>query len=176
MRRGLEIPSRFHGYELPLDNAITVQPLNVQFEMAGSGWAHLHLNLGESATTIWLSYVYDPFPTLLSWLGAVDRGELPIQMEIDEEGASKHLTLHPTSMPGSAHFIVDEPYSTMSFLNGPVDIGQVMSSFRDALRTFFEGEFIPESWEMSCQKGTGIPWALELETKMLEDPILRLHS
>jgi hypothetical protein len=171
-RRGLVSPKLHLTEYFQLREPAQVLPLAVRFEMTGTGWADLHLQHGTSTVNISLSDVYDPFPTLASWLGAIDRGELPIQMEIDEEGTEKRLTVHTTSNPDTVLFLVDTGDSPEVFLQGLLDLGQLRKAFKEALRTFFEGEYMPSLWSGRGQNTDGITWALELETRMLEDPIL----
>ena len=63
------------------------------------GWAKLHLTLDAVTATIYLSDVFDPFNELVAWGREIDEGDLPIQIEIDEEGQEAVLTVLRTEDP-----------------------------------------------------------------------------
>ena len=62
-------------------------------------WAKLHLTLDAVTVSIRLSDVFDPFPELVAWGREIDGGDLPIGMEIDEEGQIAELSVLRTENP-----------------------------------------------------------------------------
>ncbi|UPG73055.1 hypothetical protein MVG78_02420 [Roseomonas gilardii subsp. gilardii] len=60
------------------------------------GWAELVLGDEAQQARIALSNVYPPLEDLAEWTALIARGDLPLQVEIDEEGSVVALTALPT--------------------------------------------------------------------------------
>ena len=61
------------------------RPLQVSFYDDGYGWILLRLNLPEKTIKINLSGAFDPLPDLFNWIEDIYMGNLPSDIEIDQE-------------------------------------------------------------------------------------------
>ncbi len=122
--------------------------LSIRFEMGEYGWAKLHLSLDKATATIHLSDVFDPFPELLAWGREIDEGDLPIEMEIDEEGEEAVLTVLRTDDPCRVLLRVSRKYESTIMLEGIVARTTLASSLKAELIRFFTAEFDPQHWNM----------------------------
>ncbi len=95
--------------------------LGVRLEMEEYGWAKLHLTLDAATVSICLSEVFDPFPEMVAWGREIDEGDLPIQMEIDEEGHIAVLTVLRTENPSRVLLRVTSSDENKILLEGVVD-------------------------------------------------------
>lgn len=147
-RRGLvkpaEEPSKWFVIRPGLPNA----NLGVRLEMEEYGWAKLHLSLDGSTVSICLSDVFDPFPELVAWGREIDEGDLPIEMEIDEEGRIAVLTVLRTENPSRVLLRITRNYENEILLEGVVDRAALASALKSELRRFFTTEFDPQHWDM----------------------------
>ncbi len=147
-RRGLvkpaEEPSKWFVIRPGLPNA----NLGVRLEMEEYGWAKLHLSLDGSTVSICLSDVFDPFPELVAWGREIDEGDLPIEMEIDEEGRIAVLTVLRTENPSRVLLRITRNYENEILLEGVVDRATLASALKSELRRFFTTEFDPQHWDM----------------------------
>lgn len=121
--------------------------VGVRLEMGEYGWAYLHLILGATAVKIWLSQVFDPFDELVAWGRKIEEGDIPVQMEIDEEGAEKVLTVLRTDDSNRVLFRVAEKYADDIQLEGIVSRAALAASLKAELRRFFSSEFDPNHWD-----------------------------
>jgi hypothetical protein len=110
------------------------------------GWAMLHLKLDDASLTISLSEVYDPFDDLLAWSHEVAEGQLPIEMEIDEEGRESVLAVLGVNDARRALFRVTRKYENDILLEGIVARAELGAALRGELRRFFSSEFDPDDW------------------------------
>ncbi len=62
------------------------RPLRISFANVGKGWITLQLNLPEKSVKIWLSGAFDPLPEIFKWLEDICVGDLPSEIDIDQEG------------------------------------------------------------------------------------------
>jgi len=147
-RRGLvkpaEEPSKWFVVRPSLPNA----NFAVRLEMEEYGWAKLHLTLDATTVSIHLSDVFDPFPELVAWGREIDEGDLPIEMEIDEEGRIAVLTVLRTENPSRVLLRVTRNYENEILLEGVVDRATLASALKSELRRFFTTEFDPQHWDM----------------------------
>lgn len=86
-----------HGY--PVDWETTFMwhdKLSVHFGYPSHGWTLLSL-LGafNGSVVIHLSDVFDPFVGMVNWLKAIDAGQLPATLRINEDGSHKELVVKP---------------------------------------------------------------------------------
>ncbi len=138
-----EQPSRWFAIRPEVRDA----RLGVWLEMDKFGWALLHLSLDDAVLTIALSYVYDPFETLLAWSREVAEGDLPVAMEINEEGSTAVLTVLPLDDAQRVLLRVMNKDEKEIMLEGIVSRSALGAALRAELRRFFVSEFDPEHWD-----------------------------
>lgn len=146
--------------------------LGIRFEMEEYGWAKLHLSLDDATATIHLSEVFDPFPELLAWGREIDEGDLPVEMEIDEEGQEAALTVLRTDVPQRVLLRVTRKYEDTTLLEGVVSRVGLAAALKAELIRFFTTEFNPQHWDLR-----GDPDGIEddhvhIKDAMLNDPWL----
>ncbi|MCB1615948.1 MAG: hypothetical protein KDI30_08040, partial [Pseudomonadales bacterium] len=129
-RQGLikpaEEPSKWFVIRPGLPNANPV----VRFEMEEYVWAKLHLTLDAVTVSIRLSDVFDPFPELVAWGREIDGGDLPIGMEIDEEGQIAELSVLRTENPARVLLRVARDHGEDILLEGIVDRATLASALK----------------------------------------------
>lgn len=145
--------------------------LGVRFEMKEYGWAKLHLSLDDATTAIHLSEVFDPFPELLAWGREIGEGDLPVEMEIDEEGQEATLTVLCTDDPQRVLLRVSRQYENTILLEGIVSRGTLAAVLKDELIRFFTTEFDPQHWYMGRDPKPDDDYSLDNDA-MLNDPWL----
>jgi hypothetical protein len=121
--------------------------ISIRLEMREYGWAKLHLTLDAVTATIHLSDVFDPFDELVAWSREIDEGDLPIQMEIDEEGQEAVLTVLRTENRERVLLRVTRKYSDEVLLEGITARATLAAALKAELRRFFTMEFDPEHWD-----------------------------
>jgi len=104
--------------------------------------------LGAATATIHLSDVYDPFDELVAWCREIDEGDLPIEMEIDEEGSEAVLTVSRTEGPERVLLRIARKYSDGILLEGIVARAALAAALKSELHRFFATEFDPQHWDM----------------------------
>ncbi|MDR2128617.1 MAG: hypothetical protein LBP52_06080 [Burkholderiaceae bacterium] len=119
--------------------------LGIRLEMDTYGWARLHFTFDSVTVTIRLSEVFDPFGTLVAWGREIDEGDLPIQMEIEEEeGPVAVLTALSTDDPARVLLRI---HGHNRVLLGIMPRAALASALRAELRRFFTTEFDPWHWD-----------------------------
>lgn len=146
-RAGLAVPGEDPSKWFVIRPGLLNAEIGIQLEMDQYGWAKLHLSLDASTITIWLSEVFDPFDELVAWGQKIDLGDLPIEMEIDEEGSEMVMTVLCTEDPERVLLRVRRKYSDAIALEGVVSRPALASAMRSELRRFFSSEFDPEHWD-----------------------------
>lgn len=144
MHTPAEEPSKWFVLRSGLPDA----KIGIRLEMEEYGWAKLHLTLDDVAATIHLSEVFDPFGEMVAWGREIDEGDLPIQMEIDEEGQEAVLTVLRTEKPERVLLRVTRKYSDEVLLEGIVARATLATALKTELRRFFTTEFDPQHWDM----------------------------
>jgi hypothetical protein len=122
-------------------------PVGVLFEMGQYGWAKLHISLADCRASMDLSNVFDPFDDLVAWGREVDEGDLPVMIEIDEEGSTVVLAVLPTEDPKRVLLRVKRLYPDELLLEGIVARSELAGTFKAELRRFFAQEFDPGHWD-----------------------------
>ena len=118
--------------------------------MGEYGWADLFLALDDDMVKIDLSYVYPAFDMMLEWVKRIDRGDIPVQFDIDEEGDEKRLSAFSTDDPTRLFLRVVDVYNEEQvFVEGTVSRAELVHAFRDELLRFFSSEFVPDEWDDS---------------------------
>ena len=134
---------------------VTDAPVGVLFEMGQYGWAKLHISLADCSASMDLSNVFDPFDDLVAWGREVDEGDLPVMIEIDEEGSTAVLAVLPTEDPKPVLLRVTRLYPDELLLEGVVARSELAATFKAELRRFFTLEFDPGHWDGDCSVNDG---------------------
>jgi len=147
-RAGLSRPAEEPAKWFVLRPGLLDAQLGVRFEMEEYGWAKLHLSLDDATVTIHLSDVFDPFPELFVWGREIGEGDLPVEMEIDEEGQEAVLTVLRTDVPQRVLLRVTRKYENTTLLEGIVSRVTLAAALKDELIRFFTTEFDPQHWDV----------------------------
>ena len=174
-RAGLSRPAEEPAKWFVLRPGLLDAQLGVQFEMEEYGWAKLHLSLDDATTTIHLSEVFDPFPELLAWGREIGEGDLPVEMEIDEEGQEATLTVLRTDDPQRVLLRVTRQYENTILLEGIVSRATLAAALKDELIRFFTTEFDPQHWDMGRDPEPDDDY-IQVRDAMLNDPWLASSS
>lgn len=142
LNRPSEEPSRWFAIRSDVRNA----KVGIRLEMDQAGWAFLHLSLDQASLRVALSEVFDPFDDLVAWGREVAEGDLPVEMEIDEEGQEAVLAVLRTDDAARVLFRVKRKDTGELLLEGIVDRSAFGAALRAELRRFFVSEFDPEEW------------------------------
>ena len=156
-REGLLRPKENPARWFVLRPDLPVDCFAIRLEMEEAGWASLHLmiNDDDSPVRIALSYVFDPFPDLVAWVLEIDEGDLPVAIEIDEEGVVAVLTVLPTNDPLYVLLRVTRKYGDEDtiLLEGIVMRPILADDLKRELCRFFMTEFDPQQWDLEPQQG-----------------------
>ena len=147
-RTGLRTPTEDPSKWFVLRPGLPDARIGIRLEMREYGWARLCLSLDAADATISLSDVYDPFVELVAWGREIDEGDLPIQMEIDEEGKTAVLTVLCTNDPGRVLLRVTRDDSDEFMLEGIVARTALAAALKAELIRFFTTEFDPQHWDV----------------------------
>ncbi|GHT93821.1 hypothetical protein FACS1894116_06660 [Betaproteobacteria bacterium] len=147
-RAGLSRPAEEPARWFVLRPGLPDARLGVRLEMGEYGWAKLHLTLDDATVTIHLSEVFDPFPELLAWGREIGEGDLPIEMEIDEEGQEAVLTVLRTDDPQRVLLRVTRKYENTTLVEGVVARAALAATLKGELIRFFTTEFDPQHWDL----------------------------
>jgi hypothetical protein len=143
LQRPAEEPSKWFIIRPDLPNT----RINLRLEMGKHGWAMLHISLDDVTVMIKLSEVFDPFGDMLAWGREIAEGDLPVKMEIDEEGEVALLTALRTEDPERLLLRVTHRYSDGISLEGIVSRADLASALKNELRRFFTTDFDPQHWD-----------------------------
>lgn len=146
-RTGLDRPAEEPAKWFVIRPGIPDAPIGVRLEMGQYGWADLYLSLDAATAEVRLSQVFDPFDELLAWAREIDEGDLPIEMEIDEEGTIVRLTVLRTNDPLRVLLRVTRSYLNEILLEGIVSRAALAAALKVELRRFFNDEFDPQHWD-----------------------------
>lgn len=146
-RAGLAVPAEDPPKWFVIRPDLPNAEIGVKLEMDQYGWAKLHLSLDASTVTIWLSEVFDPFDELVAWGRKINECDLPVEMEIDEEGSEMVLTVLRTEDPERVLLRVCRKYSDEIALEGLVSRTALAIALKSELRRFFSSEFDPAHWD-----------------------------
>ena len=131
----------------------------------------LRITLGEQDIKIFLSDVYDPFPSLLEWLQAILVNDLPIGFEIDEEGTEKLLLAHAFDADRLLFAVVDK-WDRTEYGAAVVDCGAFLAVFHKELNDFLRdpNRFDKEGWNPTDLDGIESYWTDLLAHAFLSIP------
>lgn len=147
-RAGLSRPAEEPAKWFVLRPGLPDARIGIRLEMEEYGWAKLHLSLDDATATIDLSEVFDPFPELLAWGREIDEGDLPVEMEIDEEGEEAVLTVLRTHDPQRVLLRITRKYGRATLLEGVVPRSTLAATLKAELIRFFTTEFDPQHWDV----------------------------
>ncbi|MFO1262689.1 MAG: hypothetical protein U1E84_05005 [Rhodoferax sp.] len=147
-RAGLSRPSEEPAKWFVLRPGLPDAQLGVRLEMGEYGWAKLHLWLDDATALIHLSDVFDPFYELVAWGREIAEGDLPIEMEIDEEGQEAVLTVLRTDDPQRVLLRISRKYENAILLEGIVSRAALAAALKTELIRFFTAEFDPQHWDV----------------------------
>jgi hypothetical protein len=124
--------------------------VTVCFSYPHVGWILLWIS-GTSyiqEITISISEVFDPFPKMVEWLEAIAANQLPAEMDIDEEGKVKNLTVMPLEND-QVDFIIRKGYVEEGeiFFRMRASRKQLVSEFAKKLDLMLKEYFEIEEWE-----------------------------
>ena len=146
-RAGLSRPADEPAKWFVLRPGLPDAQLGVRLKMGQYGWATLELTLADTTAKIDLSNVFDPFPELLAWGREIDEGDLPVEMQIDEEGLIAVLTVLRTDDPQRVLLRVTHTYENKRLLEGIVSRATLAAALKAELIRFFKTEFDPRHWD-----------------------------
>lgn len=146
-RTGLDRPVEEPAKWFVIRPGVPDAQIGVRLEMGQYGWADLYLSLDAATAEVRLSQVFDPFDELLAWAREIDEGDLPIEMEIDEEGTIVTLTVLRTDDPLRVLLRVTRSYLNEILLEGIVSRAALAAALKVELRRFFNDEFDPQNWD-----------------------------
>jgi hypothetical protein len=146
-RRGLYRPAEEPSKWFVIRPGVPNAQIGVRLKMDQYGWAELYLSLDTATAEVRLSQVFDPFDELLAWSREIDEGDLPIEMEIDEEGTIVTLTVLRTDDPQRVLLRVTRSYLNEILLEGIVSRATLATALKVELRRFFHEEFDPQHWD-----------------------------
>lgn len=146
-RAGLSRPAEEPAKWFVLRPGLPDAQLGVRLKMEKYGWAKLELTLADATAKIDLSNVFDPFPELLAWGREIDEGDLPVEMQIDEEGLIAVLTVLRTDDPQRVLLRVTHTYENKRLLEGIVSRATLAAALKAELIRFFKTEFDPRHWD-----------------------------
>ena len=118
-------------------------------EISDLGWIDLRVTLGRTTKRIMLSFVYDPMPGLLDWLLAIQRDNLPIELEIDEEGVLTSLVAD-TSGHDRLFVAVIDRWERKEWAAAVVDRQSFLDIFRAEFLRFLTTHLHVQSWQMNA--------------------------
>jgi len=146
-RAGLSRPAEEPAKWFVLRPGLPDAQLGVRLKMEKYGWATLELTLADATAKIDLSNVFDPFPELLAWGREIDEGDLPVEMQIDEEGLIAVLTVLRTDDPQRVLLRVTHTYENKRLLEGIVSRATLAAALKAELIRFLKTEFDPRHWD-----------------------------
>lgn len=151
VNNSLNVPAEDFSKWFAIRSDVANADFGIRLEMREYGWAYLHLRVGDASVIIQMSDVYDPFETFIEWSRKIEEGDVPIAMEIDEEGSEKVLSIYRTADPDRVLLIVSEKYDNRIHLDGILSRPALAGALKQEIARFFESEFAPEHWERSEQ-------------------------
>jgi hypothetical protein len=138
--------------------------ISVYFSETRSGWSNMELTLDDHQFIIKCSNVYDPFFELLVFARSIENNDLPMQINIDEEGTDKRFTAYQTDHKDKIYFILSNPNAEndQQLFHGIFEKKVIVHAFKRGLKDFFETRYIPSEWE----------WDVDDECKNFQERVL----
>lgn len=120
--------------------------LAVQVMADRYGWAELLLRDDGQEARIALSNVYPPLEDLAEWTARIRVGDVPLQVEIDEEGSVVELCALPTGDPDCLLFLAKDRYGTQVRFQGLVDRRDLVRAMAEAILTALADPAQAQGW------------------------------
>jgi hypothetical protein len=127
-------------------------PIAITVNADRHGWAFMTIVAADTAARIRLSNVYFPLHDLMEWAARLAAGDLPLEVEIDEEGTVAVLTAHPIAEPDVVLFTIHDRYGTELRLQALVRRMALAEALRDAMVTSLEDPAQAEGWHEFLQE------------------------
>jgi hypothetical protein len=122
--------------------------IGIRLEMAKYGWGTMHISLDDvTATIVMSSGTSDTLDDIIAWGREIEEGDLPIEMEVDDDGDVTVLTVLRTEDPTRALLRVIHKYPDDILLEGIVSRAELASALKNGLRLYFTTDFDPQDWE-----------------------------
>lgn len=144
--------SRLSRPELRIDRLlrpradVVRRPLSVRVTADRYGWAELVLRDGAQEAQIALSNVYPPLEDLAEWTARIARGDLPLRVEIDEEGSVVTLTALPTGEEDLLLLLATDRYGPEVRFQGLVSRPDLATAMASAMLTAFADPAQAQGW------------------------------
>lgn len=144
--------SRLSRPELRLDRLLRPRAdvvrrlLAIQVTADRYGWAELVLNDEAQEARVALSNVYPPLEDLAEWTARIARGDLPLQVEVDEEGSVVVLTALPTGEEDLLLLLATDRYGPEVRFQGLVNRRDLATAMARAMLTAFSDPAQAQGW------------------------------
>ena len=111
------------------------------------GFGDFTIRIGHTERTLFLSDAYPPYEYLIRWLQEMECGNLPVRIEMEEEGPTTYLEAHPTGDDNLVLFVHGDKYAETVFIQNIVDRLQFVNNFREELAGFIKEAFDENKWD-----------------------------
>lgn len=119
--------------------------IRLRDEAEAYGWIELELRLGEQTACVTLPEDNGTIPDLLDWLQGVAQGDLPLVVEIDEEGTEAHFHAHAFGDDRLLLAVIDRLVG-LPRAAAVVDRAIFLETFRAELARFLREGLRPDNW------------------------------
>lgn len=148
-------------------------PVATEFRMASCGGdIEFILRVGDKSQWIDLTNAYPPIENLIEWLKAIEREDMPVAFEVDDEDLDTTLSAYPTADEDRILLQVTHRKSIKDrepSVDAIIDRQQLIAAFKSELVRFFQKDFDPETWHGR----EFAPGEWHLGVHVLEDPWFR---
>lgn len=122
-------------------------PISITVTADRHGWASMTISAGGATADVTLSNVFFPLHDLLEWAARLAAGDLPMEVEVDEEGTVAVLTAHPIAEPDVVLLTIHERYGTEMRLQALVHRMALAEALRDAMVRSLHDKGQAQGWE-----------------------------
>lgn len=122
-------------------------PVSITVNADRHGWAFMTIVAGGTTARVTLSNVFFPLHDLMEWAARLAAGDLPLEVEVDEEGTVAVLTAHPIAEPDVVLFTIHDRYGTELRLQALVRRMALAEALRDMMITSLYDEGQAQGWE-----------------------------
>lgn len=132
-----------------LQNSIHLSTLQVWISETEHGWADMQLTIDGNIYPIICSNAFDPLEALLGIARCADLGDLPVSLNIDEEGTDKRIEIYQTDKDDKVYFVLLNPNKSKDplIVQAIFDKSHFVETFKTAFRDFFENRYDASQWE-----------------------------
>ena len=121
--------------------------LTVTVNSGEHGWGELHIADERQSAVVVLSNVSEPVADLLAWARLVDAGDLPLTVEVDEEGSAGVLTAQPVGTDDLVLFTVEDDSTGVVRFEALVARTHLARSVRDAFLRSLTDPAQKQGWD-----------------------------